>query len=224
MTVSLILSETVAFDTSWHGLTILSMAGELCRHEPRSDLPLVTSPATNVPHLAVYGTLEEIPAYIRIDRDVERSQVSLEFCLAHNLPCTDGTLSGVTSPTSQGPVEVPTTNGFYTSTFEMEIRPSAEAFGVILGQDWISACSPEFSPDNEVADPTQLVIDSLPAGHERGVISEPDSNSCCDASENPMFVMECCCLPNITSLKSSCSLGTRHERFYLKDGNTIIQV
>lgn len=143
-----------------------------------------------MPRLAVHGALKGIPAYILIDSDVYKSQVSQRFSLAHNLPRTVRVVSGIAYASSRGPVEVPTVHGFYTSTFEMTVTSISEAFDVILGQDWIAQCSPELSRDS-VADPTQNVVDTLPEGHRWDPLRRPRNNPFSGASRDAVYVTMC---------------------------------
>ncbi|KAF9648364.1 hypothetical protein BDM02DRAFT_2301750 [Thelephora ganbajun] len=64
------------------------------------------------------------------------------------------------------PLSVPTRSGFYTSEVSLECSHTPGDAGVILGPDWISACSAAPCDDwSELEGPTLSIVSSLPAGN-----------------------------------------------------------
>ena len=64
------------------------------------------------------------------------------------------------------PLSVPTRSGFYTSNISLECSYASGDAEVILGTNWISACSITFCDDGSgLEDPAMSVISCLPTGH-----------------------------------------------------------
>jgi len=63
-------------------------------------------------------------------------------------------------------LSVPTRSGFYTCKIALECSHMHENTEVVLGSDWISACSATLCDDGvKLEDPTEALVASLPAGH-----------------------------------------------------------
>ena len=64
------------------------------------------------------------------------------------------------------PLSVPTRSGCHTSNVSLECSHTPRDAEIILGSDWISACSAVLRDDGSgLEDPALSVISSLPAGH-----------------------------------------------------------
>ena len=64
------------------------------------------------------------------------------------------------------PLSIPTRGGFYTCNISLECSHTHENAEVVLGSDWISACSAMLCDDRvKLEDLTEALIVSLPAGH-----------------------------------------------------------
>ena len=64
------------------------------------------------------------------------------------------------------PISIPTRGGFYTSKVSLECSHEPRDAEVILGLDWITACSAVLCDDGSgLEDPALSIISSLPVGH-----------------------------------------------------------
>jgi len=118
---------------------------------------------TTMAPLVLEGSFAGVPASIAIDCFVSTSSVSLTFLRINNVPQTVRVNDGVADCTSFGPVVVPTSSGWFQSSFlfnACRVRNS----DVLLGRDWIELVSPSLT-SNGVCDPISSVIDGLPEGH-----------------------------------------------------------
>lgn len=63
-------------------------------------------------------------------------------------------------------LSVPTRSGFYTSKISLECSHKLESAEIVLGPDWMTACSVILHDDGaELEDPVATVLASLPAGN-----------------------------------------------------------
>ncbi|KAJ3559669.1 hypothetical protein NM688_g194 [Phlebia brevispora] len=162
--------------------------------------------------LATSGSVRSNRAHILITDQAEYSIVNVRFANACNLSRTRKCERGIVANICAGPVEVPTTDGWYISTFAMVIQSTVEPFDVILGRDWIALCRPDLS-SGHVEPASEDILDSLPFGHRwlPGKRMGPSDTGKNRSSSN-------------TRVMYQESVTVRHPRFYLTDGTIIIRL
>ena len=109
------------------------------------------------------GFTNSLSVSISIEPTASRSTITLSLVYRLGLAPLFNRFGRYTCDTS---VSVPTRGGFYTSKFSFECSHAPGDAEIVLGSDWMSACSATTCNDSAgLEDPTVPIIGSLPAGH-----------------------------------------------------------
>ncbi|EIM85236.1 uncharacterized protein STEHIDRAFT_157882 [Stereum hirsutum FP-91666 SS1] len=116
--------------------------------------------------LSVFGRFQGLDVHILVDASSPYSKISSRFSLLHkvqqsiDVAPTDPSRHAVTS---RGLVVVPTDGGSYRSHMCLFLDHFGN-FDIILGLDWVSACSPSPRAGSFIRPPLSITA-ALPAAH-----------------------------------------------------------
>ena len=128
-----------------------------------SHLLTCYSRAITMSHVQLSGTYTNFPAVIVIDASTSSSFVLLKFAREkNNVPRNVGSVLGIVSFTSSGPM-VPTACRWFHSSLPFCVQMLSSS-NVELNADSVSACQPVFN-NGGLLPPKHCILHHLPVGH-----------------------------------------------------------
>jgi len=134
-------------------------------HPARLSVPLLLSHSPRLPdtRMMLSGLTGSSSISISVEPNAPRSTIAFGSVYRLKLLPLFNPSGRYVCDTS---LSIPTRGGFYTCNISLECSHTHENAEVVLGSDWISACSATLCDDRvKLEDPTEALIASLPAGH-----------------------------------------------------------